>query len=75
VLPTITLPWKMPIAMDSDQVIKIPVVDIAGDDETKIAEDLINAAATQGFVYIKNLGQDIPVSILNETFDLVPPLL
>lgn len=59
------------MTMAATQTIKIPVVDIAGVDETKVAEELINAAATQGFVYIKNLGSHIPVSTIDETFELV----
>ena len=49
---------------------EIPIIDITGD-ESVTGPALIQAAANSGFVYIKNLGQDIPVKSIDHTFDLV----
>lgn len=58
--------------MDStEQAIKLPILDISDSDETRVAAELIDAAKTQGFVYIKNLGVDIPSSVVDHAFDLV----
>lgn len=52
--------------------IQIPVVDINGSDsEEHIADQLVNAATIYGFVYIKNLGQDILTGDIENAFDLV----
>jgi len=49
----------------------IPVIDISGtESQTSIAAELVDAAVTHGFVFIKNKGQDIPVSAINGMFDL-----
>lgn len=51
---------------------KIPVIDISGDvPEAEVAEALVDAAATNGFVYVKNLGKDIPIEVIERTFALV----
>jgi isopenicillin N synthase-like dioxygenase len=51
---------------------QIPVIDISGSaPEAEIAEQLVDAAATYGFVYIKNQGKDIPVEAIEKTFDIV----
>jgi isopenicillin N synthase-like dioxygenase len=50
----------------------IPVIDISGSlPEAEVAKQLVDAAATYGFVYIRNLGKDIPVEAIDRTFDLV----
>jgi len=51
---------------------QIPVIDISGSrPETEVAKELVDAAATYGFVYIKNEGKDIPVEVINDVFQLV----
>lgn len=53
----------------SDQ---IPIIDISGPvPEAEIAKQLVDAATTFGFVYIRNLGKDIPVDAIDKTFELV----
>jgi len=50
---------------------QIPVIDISGDaPESEVAKALVDAAATYGFVYIKNQGKDIPVEAIDRTFEL-----
>jgi hypothetical protein len=51
----------------------IPVIDLLGD-ESSIGRDLIEAAASSGFVYIKNLGRDIPAEVIDNAFALVRAL-
>jgi isopenicillin N synthase-like dioxygenase len=52
--------------------LQIPVVDISGpDSEESIADQLVHAATLHGFVYIKNLGRDIPIEDIDHAFDLV----
>jgi hypothetical protein len=51
---------------------QIPVIDISGDvPEAEVAEALVDAVATNGFVYVKNLGKDIPIEMIERTFGLV----
>jgi isopenicillin N synthase-like dioxygenase len=53
---------------------QIPVIDISRTDsgsELEIAERLVEAATIHGFVYIKNLGYDIPIKEIGHAFDLV----
>lgn len=53
---------------------QIPVIDISRTDsglELEIAEQLVEAAKVHGFVYIKNLGDDIPITEIDHAFDLV----
>ena len=52
-------------------VAKIPVIDISGADQKAIARDLVEAAIEHGFVYIKNLGHDIPIEAVENAFQLV----
>ncbi|KAL2157581.1 hypothetical protein VTH06DRAFT_5959 [Thermothelomyces fergusii] len=47
---------------------KIPVIDLSGDDQTRVARDLVEAAIEHGFVYIKNTGKDIPVEAIDGAF-------
>ncbi len=49
----------------------IPVIDISGSlPQDEVAKQLVDAAATYGFVYIKSLGKDIPVEAIDSIFDL-----
>jgi isopenicillin N synthase-like dioxygenase len=58
---------------NSHKPLQIPVVDINGlDSEESIADQLVNAATVHGFVYIKNLGNDIPIKDIDHAFELVP---
>jgi isopenicillin N synthase-like dioxygenase len=51
---------------------QIPVIDLSGPlPEPQIAKDIVDAAATYGFVYVKNQGKDIPVEVIDGIFDLV----
>ena len=51
---------------------QIPVIDLSGSlPEAQVAKELVDAAATNGFVYIKNQGKDIPVEVIDDIFDLV----
>jgi isopenicillin N synthase-like dioxygenase len=51
---------------------QIPVIDLSGSlPESQIARDLVVAAATYGFVYVKNQGKDIPAEVIDGIFDLV----
>jgi hypothetical protein len=48
------------------------VIDISGDlPEIEIARAIVDATATYGFVYVKNLGKDIPIEVIEHTFELV----
>lgn len=49
---------------------QIPVIDLSGLERT-VATELVDAATTYGFVYIKSLGQDIPVEAIDSIFALV----
>lgn len=50
----------------------IPVLDISSDrPEIEVAKQLVDAAATYGFVYIKNQGKDIPIEAIDNIFELV----
>jgi isopenicillin N synthase-like dioxygenase len=51
---------------------QIPVIDLSGSlPEAQVAKELVDAAATYGFVYVKNQGKDIPVEVIDGIFDLV----
>jgi len=51
---------------------QIPVIDISGSiPEAEVASQLVDAAATYGFVYIRNQGRGIPVETIENTFALV----
>ncbi|KAJ2963209.1 hypothetical protein NQ176_g10871 [Zarea fungicola] len=48
----------------------IPVIDINSADEATIGKALVDAAEEHGFIYIRNLGQDIPAEQIDEAFSL-----
>lgn len=51
---------------------QIPVIDLSGSlPESQIAKEIVDAAATYGFIYVKNEGKDIPVEVIDGIFDLV----
>lgn len=51
---------------------QIPVIDISGSlHEDDVAQQLVDAVTTYGFVYIKNEGKDIPVEAIEKQFKLV----
>lgn len=49
----------------------IPIIDINSADEATIGKQLVDAAEEHGFIYIRNLGQDISVEQIDEAFALV----
>lgn len=53
----------------------IPIIDVNAGDRATVAKQLVDAAEEHGFIYVKNLGQDIPVSSINGTFDIVSETL
>lgn len=54
-----------------DKAANIPVIDLWGDDQTRVAKELVEAAIEHGFVYIKNTGNDIPAEAINGAFEMV----
>ena len=55
----------------SDSAGLIPVIDISGSaPEYDVAEQLVNAAARHGFLYIKNEGKDIPIDAIENMFEI-----
>jgi isopenicillin N synthase-like dioxygenase len=53
---------------------QIPVIDISGGlPEAEVGRALVDAAATYGFVYVRNEGKDIPVAAIDRMFELVRP--
>ncbi|KAK4110621.1 Clavaminate synthase-like protein [Canariomyces notabilis] len=53
------------------KIASIPVIDISGEgDQTQVAKDLVEAAIEHGFIYIKNLGKDIPVEAIEGAFEM-----
>ncbi|TVY55659.1 UPF0676 protein [Lachnellula cervina] len=56
---------------NSNSTGQIPVIDISGTTpKAEVAKQLVDAATTYGFVYIKNQGKDIPVEAIDSTFSL-----
>ncbi|KAG5977522.1 hypothetical protein E4U55_006725 [Claviceps digitariae] len=53
---------------------EIPIIDLSGDPST-VANQLVDAAADHGFIYIRNLGHDIPPASIDEAFALGKKLL
>lgn len=49
----------------------IPIIDVNAGDRATVAKQLVDAAEEHGFIYIKNLGADIPVADIDETFNTV----
>jgi len=48
---------------------QIPVIDISGHAlEAHVAKELVDAATTFGFVYIKNEGKEIPLEVIDRAF-------
>ncbi|OAA43436.1 Oxoglutarate/iron-dependent oxygenase [Beauveria brongniartii RCEF 3172] len=48
----------------------IPIIDINSADEATIGKQLVDAAEEHGFIYIRNLGQDISAEQVDEAFAL-----
>ncbi|EPQ63970.1 hypothetical protein BGT96224_A20706 [Blumeria graminis f. sp. tritici 96224] len=58
------------MALD-DEAIQLSVIDITSDiPRTTIAKQLVEAATNNGFFYIRNTGQDIPTSAIENMFCL-----
>ena len=49
----------------------LPILDLSGDDETQIAQDLLAAAAEWGFVYVRARGLEVDAAHLDRIFNLV----
>lgn len=49
----------------------IPLIDINASDQATVARQLVEGAEKHGFIYIRNLGKDIPVGQINRTFEIV----
>jgi isopenicillin N synthase-like dioxygenase len=51
----------------------IPVIDLhrTGESEVAIAQELVEAAAHHGFVYIRHTGGDFAPKQISDAFDLV----
>ncbi|KAG8407242.1 hypothetical protein J3458_020731 [Metarhizium acridum] len=47
----------------------IPIIDLSGPQED-VAKQLVDAAADHGFIYIQNLGHDIPAASIDDAFAL-----
>ncbi|KAK5631196.1 hypothetical protein RRF57_006911 [Xylaria bambusicola] len=52
----------------------IPIIDISGSgiqgDSTRVAKQLVDAAAEHGFVYVRNTGHDIAFAQVQQAFDI-----
>ncbi|CEJ80871.1 hypothetical protein VHEMI01030 [[Torrubiella] hemipterigena] len=48
----------------------IPLIDINASDQATVARQLVEGAEKHGFIYIRNLGKDIPVGQINRTFEI-----
>ena len=53
----------------------LPIIDLSGDDEARIARKLLEAAAEWGFVYVRGRGLDIDAARIKGVFNLVSSLL
>lgn len=52
-------------------VAKIPIIDISGGGEQlEVARELVDAAVEHGFIYIKNTGEDFPVEVIQNAFNM-----
>lgn len=51
----------------------IPIIDISAQDVSQqdIARQLVNAAEEHGFIYIRNMGNDIPAADIDGAFEIV----
>jgi len=59
------------MATTDGKTAQIPLIDLSGSQpESQTAKDLVDAAATCGFVYIRNQGKDIPVDVIDGIFNL-----
>lgn len=64
------------MAVTQNMTSQIPIIDISGVlPEIEVAKQLVDAATTYGFVYIKNEGKDIPVEVIDNIFALVSLVL
>ncbi|PHH82798.1 hypothetical protein CDD82_4777 [Ophiocordyceps australis] len=53
--------------------VNLPLIDLAGP-EQDVARRLVDAAEQHGFIYIKNLGRDIPTRSIDEAFSITKSL-
>ena len=60
------------MAISSTTTDLIPVIDISGStSEAEVAKQLVDAATTYGFVYLRNEGKDIPIEAIDSLFEHV----
>lgn len=66
-------PFQLAAQRMSSTTAKIPVIDISAPnvDQKDVARQLVDAAEEHGFIYIRNLGRDIPATDIDGAFDLV----
>ncbi|KAF5024886.1 hypothetical protein F66182_3044 [Fusarium sp. NRRL 66182] len=57
----------------SQNAANIPIIDVyaPGVDQKEVAKQLVDAAENHGFIYIRNLGRDMPAADIDGAFDLV----
>ncbi|EFY95375.1 isopenicillin N synthase-like protein [Metarhizium robertsii] len=48
----------------------IPIIDLSGP-QAEVSKQLVDAAADHGFIYIQNLGHDIPAASIDDAFALM----
>jgi hypothetical protein len=66
----LTLLPRTTMAATNGHTNQIPVINLSGP-EAEVAKQLVDAAATYGFVYVKSLGKDIPVEDIDSIFAMV----
>ncbi len=59
------------MATPISQASSIPIIDISGEPSVKVAKELVDAATTFGFVYVRSEGKDIPIEAIDSLFELV----
>ncbi|KAJ4268291.1 hypothetical protein NW762_002354 [Fusarium torreyae] len=64
--------FRRPLGKDQNTA-NIPIIDISAleADQKEVAQQLVDAAEEHGFIYIRNLGRNIPAADIDGAFDLV----
>ncbi|KAF4970626.1 hypothetical protein FSARC_2407 [Fusarium sarcochroum] len=64
--------FRRPLGKDQNTA-NIPIIDISAPetDQKEVAQQLVDAAEEHGFIYIRNLGRNIPATDIDGAFDLV----
>lgn len=66
-------PEKMVSKRSNGSSLQIPVIDLFEASEAITADQLVDAVARYGFVFIKGEGTDFTKQIVDDTFELVRP--